>query len=724
MDKTIVSSESLKEFIEALIEMRGLNPLNKHLLHLLFEIKDDVSLQSQKFLALCLSLLDDGNTRIPMNVQAFTAMWTKKWKGLVMLRISTADEDIDESSFASADDFSTIISDGIQDILSADFSEIMESRKTDTTSIEDELGYPLVLARRPSGTHLYFTKHFDAKCIIEEAAKRLFKNGHEPSDKQIDDCTKNIAGICKPLANGKPFLIKKRQAEAILRGQTENLVITGGPGTGKTTVVLYILWNLLESHAEMLDWNIYLAAPSGKAADRMRESLVDGLSRIRDEKKTGDLNERIFRKLNELESSTIHRLLRFSKNKGGFLFNREDQFPQNSVFVIDEASMIDIEMFAALLEAIPEGARLFILGDPFQLPSVDSGAVLGEILKVQTQKDFSVKLNESNRFDDRSNIGKLAGEIKAVAETKDKSLFVPHEFTRTGNASASAEPAATIASEDSTSKSSTSSIPTFKDQVFFCQLETGSIPLSRKEEDKRIDALIDEWSRDFAKLPALAEQIHPQHTGTESYDPEHRETALRNEIWQLSLTKRILCAERRGPRGIENINKKVCSKIKNLWRNQKKRQGETIQWSDTGYFPGQFLIITKNQEMFKLYNGDTGIVVFDGNTPCLMLKKAPSQGVQSGNEPGRDDFVFYPLSVLPEDSITTAFAITIHKSQGSEYKHITMFLPTKIGHPLLTNQILYTGITRAKESVAIIANAETFKAAVTTVTERETGISL
>ena len=453
----------------------------------------------------------------------------------------------------------------------------------------------------------------------------------------------------------------------------------------------------------MLDWNIYLAAPSGKAADRMRESLIDGLARIRDEQKTD--NERIFRKLNELESSTIHRLLRFSKSKGGFMYNHEEQFPKNSIFVIDEASMIDIEMFAALLEAIPEGARLFILGDPFQLPSVDSGAVLGEILKVQSGKDFSVKLNESNRFDDRSNIGKLAAEIKEVAESKDNNKFVPHKFV-SGDASS-------IIDE-------TGNAATFKDKVFYRKLETDNNPLTKKEEDKRIESFIAEWSRDFAKLPELAEQIHPQRTGTEADDPDHSETTRRNQIWQLSLTKRILCAERRGLRGIENINKKVCSKIKSLWRAKKKSQGETVQWDDSGYFPGQLLIITRNQEMFKLYNGDTGIVVFDGNTPCLMLKKAPPQG----SERTRDDFVFYPLSVLPEDSIATAFAITIHKSQGSEYKHVTMFLPTKIGHPLLTNQIIYTGITRAKESVTIIAGDETFKAAVTTISERDTGISL
>ena len=706
MDKKILATESIDEFIDALIEMRGLVPLNKHLLHLLFEIKSDIPLHTQKFLTLCMSLLDDGNTRVPLDSQHFSAMWTRKWNGLVMLRISTAEEDIDENAFATADDFASIIANGIQDILTSDFSTIMESRETDTASIEDSLSKPFILAKRKNGTHLYFTKHFDAKCVIEKAANILFKNGSKPGDEEIAQCTEKIASICKPFGD-KPFLIKKRQAEAIIRGQTENLVITGGPGTGKTTVVLYILWNLLASHSEMLDWNIYLAAPSGKAADRMRESLIDGLARIRDEQKSD--NERIFRKLNELESSTIHRLLRFSKNKGGFMYNSEEQFPKNSIFVIDEASMIDIEMFAALLEAIPEGARIFILGDPFQLPSVDSGAVLGEILKVQSGKDFSVKLNESNRFDDRSNIGKLAAEIKEVAESKDNNKFVPHKFAHDSDEIGNAR-----------NLDETGNAATFKDKVFYRKLETDNTPLTKKEEDKRIESFIAEWSRDFAKLPELAEQINPQRTGTEADDPNHSETARRNQIWQLSLTKRILCAERRGLRGIENINKKVCSKIKSLWRAQKKSQGETVQWDDSGYFPGQLLIITRNQEMFKLYNGDTGIVVFDGNTPCLMLKKAPPQG----SERTRDDFVFYPLSVLPEDSITTAFAITIHKSQGSEYKHVTMFLPTKIGHPLLTNQIIYTGITRAKESVTIIASDDTFKAAVTTVSERDTGISL
>ena len=128
------------------------------------------------------------------------------------------------------------------------------------------------------------------------------------------------------------------------------------------------------------------------------------------------------------------------------------------------------------------------------------------------------------------------------------------------------------------------------------------------------------------------------------------------------------------------------------------------------YIPGQLLMITKNQEMFKLYNGDTGIVVFKDNAPYLMLKK--------------DGFVFYQLSLLSADALETAFAITIHKSQGSEYDEVTMFLPKQVGHPLLNNQILYTGITRAKSVVEIIATAQTYVAACEPPAKRDTGIEL
>ena len=115
--------------------------------------------------------------------------------------------------------------------------------------------------------------------------------------------------------------------------------------------------------------------------------------------------------------------------------------------------------------------------------------------------------------------------------------------------------------------------------------------------------------------------------------------------------------------------------------------------------------------MYKLYNGDTGIIVFSSESrPYLMIKK--------------NRFLFYPLSIIPVDAFDNAFAITIHKSQGSEYNHILMFLPNLVGHRVLTNQIVYTGITRAKESVTIVGSNEAFEFACQNVIERDTGISL
>lgn len=704
-----IDCENIEEYYEGLKELRGINAIDKHLLNLLLEIQPDMDLQVQKFLALCFSLLDDGNTRLPLDESLFTAMWARKWEGLVQLNISTSEVEINEEDFPKVEDFGDIIEAGVAALKTLRFENIVEGRFTNAPVETDDYSKPLIITAGDT-PYLYFAKHFNAKCYIEKAAAILFKDGKAPNEKAIKECIQGISEIRKPI-KGKPFLVNKQQAAAILRGLKENLIITGGPGTGKTTVVLYILWQLLQSNSEMLDWSIYLAAPSGKAADRMRESLSDGLSAINDDVRESEAGARIFKKLKDLESSTIHRLLKFSREKGDFHYNKDEQFSKNSIFVIDEASMIDIEMFAALLQAIPEGARLFILGDPYQLPSVDSGAVLGEILKAKNStRNFTVKLEISNRFTDDSLIGRLAHEIKDVAESGDKSHFKPHNFLL--------HPA--LSTEGDTMSDAATDSSKMKDLVSYYRLEPESeIKTPKKLEEKRVEKIVNVWIQNFRRLSELAEQIHPNvATG---------ETEIRDELWELSLTQRMLSAERRGPRGVENLNKKACSKLRSLWKKSAQpspAQSPSAQFSpaqpDSGYFPGQLLIITQNQEMYKLYNGDTGIVVFDGYTPYLMLKKAPPQD----SNIQRDNYVFYPIAVLPEDAIESAFAITIHKSQGSEYKHVTMFLPKQKGHPLLTNQILYTGITRAKESVTIIASPQTFEAACCTVTERETGIEL
>ena len=641
--------------------------------------------------------------------------WQKKWNGLVQLQKSLANVNGDSqglpSDSATAEDFKQIVELGIKDILGHKLDKVIGI--ADPQKKDDGISSPLLIEIEKV-PYLYLDKFYWAKLDIASSMKELF-------GKKTDGmATEN--SLFLPDDNEPEDKRNKEQKEAVTRGLSENLIITGGPGTGKTTVVLYILWNLLNQNPDLLKYDIYLAAPSGKAADRMRESLAENLKKLAsrpDVKKSKNFQE-IYDKINYLESSTIHRLLKFSRSKSDFTYNAENQFSPNSIFVIDEASMIDINLFASLLQAIPVGARIFILGDPYQLPSVDAGAVLGELLNAKANKQFKVGLIKSHRFDENSEIGKLAKEINKVAEKAMKSdapIVLSEELlSRADSFVLHPALAGDKAPEDNKHSNDRVSYYKIEDEEGKKAKNEEGKPISAKD-DVRLEIILKDWLKGLDALPELANGI----ACGDSLDDE--ETKRRDKIWDLSLSKRILSAERRGFRGVEWLNKKICNIIKDIYKEKDKKKF----MKGDHFFPGQLLMITKNQEMFKLYNGDTGIVVFDGNTPYMMLKKMPVQAQTNDADsktPKRDNYVFYPLALLPADAIETAFAITIHKSQGSEYDHVMMFLPKQEGHPLLNNQILYTGITRAKKTVTIIATDKTFKAACEEVTQRDTGIEL
>ncbi len=525
--------------------------------------------------------------------------------------------------------------------------------------------------------HLFATKYFLAKCGIEERITKILKkrttNNFPVDIEEIADYFKNLTSI----------ILNDEQKEAIQRGLKENLIITGGPGTGKTTVVCYLLWKLLQN-TEFQNYTLYLAAPSGKAADRLKESISDELSKIT--KTLSDDEKKIFDRLNNSESYTIHRLLSYNPSKNNFSYNSENQFSSDSIFVIDEASMIDINLFASLLEAIPDDAIVFILGDKDQLPSVDAGMVLGALLNAK--EESKTELKNSVRFKEDSEIGRLKNAVQAGVTPKvnftdcekwEGEFYIPEK-------------------ENGTCK---------EYPVTYLQ-STGQ---TQKDTAAQIERLVIKWSEKFYDKLAEAERCIFN-------SKKYPEEAALNLIWKEANSARILCAERQYLRGVEKLNKIICSHI--IKKNK-------IEMNDEEFFPGQLLMLTKNQKMFNLYNGDTGIVFeseYDGNViKYLMVKKTAKKSNSENKEQDSSNqsfgsifqvgsYIFYPLYLLPRESLEVAYAITIHKAQGSGYEAILIFLPENISNPLLNRQILYTALTRTKGSTYLLANENILKQAV------------
>jgi exodeoxyribonuclease V alpha subunit len=665
-------NDNINEFYKLLSSMKAVSPIYEKIMkHLVKSLAPELSDDAQKVLYIYFSLLEDGNTRIPLNAEKLYEKWMIKWNGLL----------IQENSLISnekSDCFKKIIKAGVNDLLNDNYSNIIGENKL--FIINDN--------------YLYANKYYEAKIIIEEKFKALFqKNKKSSSGKIITN--QDIQAITK----SSDFELNSKQLEAVNRGICENLIVTGGPGTGKTTVVLFILWFLLLNNKDYCNYNIYLSAPSGKASDRVKESLVDNLEKIYPQnKEETDIRD----KFKSLDSYTLHRLLRYNPGSGRFIYNSDNQFEEKSIFVIDEASMIDISMFANLLQAIPDTARIFILGDVDQLPSVDAGAVLGDLLN--SAKDNVVKLNESRRFTADSYIGKLKEAIYKVKVNLESNLN--NDYLKN------------IKFElfDS-DKSYWSFIKENKhiDNTFISLIEESDT------DDKdcyikyktNFENLLVNWINEFYYdnnefICSIAEKVNPL---IEKIDEKQNE--LRKTLWNMSLHSKILCAEKQSMTGLDSVNRFVQNYIKRKYiENFSEKSADdklNIKYYSK-YFPGQLIIITRNQEMYNLYNGDTGVIVFSEGRPYFMIKK--------------NDYLFYPLSVLPVDAYETAFAITVHKSQGSEYDHILMFIPIRKGHRVLTNQIIYTGVTRAKKSVTIVGKRDAFEYACSNVIERDTGISL
>jgi exodeoxyribonuclease V alpha subunit len=434
-------------------------------------------------------------------------------------------------------------------------------------------------------------------------------------------------------------------------------VISGGPGTGKTTTVSKILALALEQPGQSRP-RIALCAPTGKAAARLQEA-------VRRSKEGLHCKDAIKARIPE-EASTIHRLLGTISRSPYFRHNAQNPLPVDYL-IVDEASMVDLALMSKLVQALPEEAHLILLGDKDQLASVEAGAVLGDICDRGHVHPFSSPFGNG--------LKRAAGLIvDGLPEGEEESAMADAIVHLVKNFRFAPESGISQVSRGVNAGDADGVVGPFiegaYDEITWRRLPSpNGLPQAVRE------MVVKEFG-DYAKIGDV------------------------REVFGLQDRFRILCALSRGPYGARALNLLV----------ERILRHESLIEPEGAWYPGRPILITSNDYNLHLFNGDVGIVLPDpesGDGLRVYFYREEGQVRK-----------FHPLR-LPEHE--TAYAMTVHKSQGSEFDRVLFVLPDT-DSPVLTRELIYTAITRAKRAVEIWGREPIFRAAVSRRTERSSGL--
>ena len=566
------------------------------------------------------------------------------------------------------------------------------SKNQQTTTEDQQNILPLQLEISSSETPwLYLNKYWYAeKVISEQIILRQTRNltGETPSVEQISNAIQshNLLKI------GEKGCLSPMQVRALGAITQKNFVVlTGGPGTGKTTTVARMVEILRQINPEK-ELDIKLAAPTGKAANRLKESIQN----------EAPSSESDF--YGKLEAVTLHKLL---GSKPGvienFTYDAKNKL-SGDVFIIDEASMVSLLMFKKFLEAIPQDAKVIVIGDPDQLSSVEVGTVLADIVKGmqnQARRDISIDLSESIKLD--NTLKKLWEKVATSAEEEWPNDHSETSFIQLHNG-------LVALTQGHRNKGGVSTlVKLIKDQDIQKAIEL----LKSDEKDVTLidslnsnssykEELIQHYKDLSQKVSELYKQEKDNQISPEELDQQY--ATLLDEMNNL----RLLCAKKRGTKAgtnsVQEWNALISKEIEKDFGSTKSdidAYGERI---------GSVLVVRKNQSTLKIQNGDTG----------LLVKRVTQEGRNSfklvipGNERGTVRYVSRPQIEAAE----LGYAITIHKSQGSEYKHALVMLTNEADSPLNLRELIYTGVSRAKQKVTVIGSEEVLEQGLNRQVER------
>ncbi len=564
-------------------------------------------------------------------------------------------------------------------------------------SAEDEAYVPLIRKHLGRDHFLYFQKTWvHAKALREQLQRRLDAAVDCPGEMS------DLASILAEVLSSQPAgpdgemqeLNREQQLALCLALLRRFVIISGGPGTGKTSIVFALLRCLVRTGLAAGD--IRLAAPTGRAAQRMSESVQAALEALPGVAAAPDVE------LLQIKGHTVHRLLRYNPRTNGFIYNEHHLLPVKTV-IIDEVSMVNVELMASLLSALPEDAQVIFLGDKDQLPPVEAGAVLASLVPSQYPESFSAKL--------RAKIAKLLPTLELPAPVAsghaltDRIVILPKSFRSDKQIIRVAK---RINEQQTGAVNDFQQLPgTGKDLELPAPTCRGAF-LAEISLDRPgpLHQVLDRWAMDQYLTAHNGRSYMELIKDCQGLDlsalPELPPPGLEllQAVFRYLGQAQILTFLREGPFGAAGINRYLDRQLRRV----------LDPGSRGTLFAGGPVMIQRNDYGKELFNGDLGVTLRDRSGAYRAVF------ARAGN------YLGYAVDSLPPCS--QAFAITVHKSQGSEYDRVLLVLPDSETHRLLSKEIVYTGLTRAKQLAVVCGAKAILAAAIRRHLERETGLSL